>query len=47
MIMMELGECGKDILEGVAGIIFLQYIFCPILLTLSMTIAIGISSDWS
>uniref|UniRef100_A0A7S3LDP2 Auxin efflux carrier n=1 Tax=Amphora coffeiformis TaxID=265554 RepID=A0A7S3LDP2_9STRA len=47
MIMIELGDCGKEVLEGVAGVIFVQYAVCPIFLTLTMTVAIGIASDWS
>lgn len=47
MIMIELGDCGKEVLEGVASVIFVQYAVCPILLTFTMTIAIGIASDWS
>jgi hypothetical protein len=47
MIMIELGECGKEVLESVAGVIFVQYAVCPILLTITMTVAIGIASDWS
>ena len=47
MIMIELGGCGKEVLEGVASVIFVQYAVCPILLTFTMTVAIGIASDWS
>ena len=47
MIMIELGDCGKEVLEGVASVIFVQYAVCPVLLTLTMTVAIGIASDWS
>ena len=47
MIMIELGDCGKEVLEGVAGVIFVQYAVCPIFLTFTMTVAIGIASDWS
>lgn len=47
MIMIELGDCGKEVLEGVASVIFVQYAVCPVFLTITMTIAIGIASDWS
>ena len=45
--MIELGDCGKDVLEGVASVIFVQYAVCLVLLTITMTLAIGITSDWS
>lgn len=47
MIMIELGGCAKEVLEGVANVIFVQYAVAPVLLTMTMTVAIGIASDWS
>lgn len=45
MVMVELS--GSNAKEGIARVIALQYAFAPIILSVTMTIAIGIASNWS
>ena len=45
IVMVELS--GSDAKEGIARVIALQYLVAPILLSLTMTIAIGVASDWT
>jgi hypothetical protein len=45
MVMVELSGSGAK--EGIARVIALQYAIAPILLSLSMTVAIGVASGWS
>jgi predicted permease len=45
MVMVELSR--SDTKEGIASVIALQYAVAPLILSLTMTIAIGIASDWS
>ena len=47
MIMIELADCDAAIMEGVANVIAMQYIVAPILLSLTMSVAIGVASEWS
>ena len=47
MIMIELSGCDIAVLEGVANVIALQYVVAPVVLSLTMTIAIGIASGWT
>jgi hypothetical protein len=47
MIMIELADADAGILEGVANVIALQYAVAPVILSLTMTIAIGVASEWS
>jgi predicted permease len=44
MVMVELSGGAK---EGIARVIAWQYAASPILLSLSMTIAVGVASEWS
>jgi hypothetical protein len=43
--MVELSGSGAK--EGIARVIALQYAIAPIILSLTMTIAIGVASDWT
>jgi hypothetical protein len=45
MIMVELSGSGAK--EGMARVIALQYLFAPIILSVTMTVAIGVASGWS
>jgi len=45
MVMVELS--GSSAKEGIARVIALQYFVAPVILSLTMTIAIGIASGWS
>lgn len=45
MVMVELSGSGAK--EGIARVIALQYAVAPLILSLTMTIAIGVSSGWS
>lgn len=45
MVMVELS--GSKVKEGIARVIALQYAVAPVILSLTMTIAIGVASDWS
>jgi predicted permease len=45
MVMVELS--GSDTKEGIARVIALQYAVAPVILSLTMTVAIGVASDWS
>lgn len=45
MVMVELS--GSNAKEGIARVIALQYAFAPLILSITMTIAIGIASNWS
>ena len=47
MIMIELADCEPEILEGVANCIAMQYAVAPIVLSFTMTVAIGVASEWS
>jgi predicted permease len=44
MVMVELSGSGAK--EGIAGVIALQYAVAPIILSLTMSIAIGIAAEW-
>jgi hypothetical protein len=45
MIMVELSGSGAK--EGMASVIALQYLVAPIVLSCTMTIAIGVASGWA
>jgi hypothetical protein len=45
MVMVELSGSGAK--EGMANVIALQYLVAPVVLSCTMTIAIGIASGWS
>jgi hypothetical protein len=45
MVMVELSGSGAK--EGIARVIALQYLFAPVILSVTMTVAIGIASSWS
>jgi hypothetical protein len=45
MVMVELSGSGAK--EGMASVIALQYLVAPIVLSCTMTIAIGVASGWS
>ena len=45
MVMVELS--GSSAKEGIARVIALQYFVAPVIMSLTMTIAIGIASGWS
>jgi len=45
MVMVELSGSGAK--EGIAAVIALQYAVAPIILSLTMTVAVGIASGWS
>jgi predicted permease len=45
MVMVELSGSGAT--EGIASAIALQYAVAPFILTLTMSVAIGVASDWS
>lgn len=45
MVMVELSGSGAK--EDIAQAIALQYAVAPVILSLSMTVAIGVASDWS
>ena len=45
MIIVELSGSGAK--EGIARVIALQYAVAPVILSLTMTIAIGVASGWS
>jgi hypothetical protein len=45
MVMVELSGSGSK--QGLSRIIFWQYAVAPILLSLSMTIAVGMADKWS
>jgi hypothetical protein len=45
MVMVELSGSGAK--EGMARVIALQYLCAPIILSITMTIAIGVASGWS
>jgi hypothetical protein len=45
MVMVELS--GSDAKEGIASVIAMQYACAPIILSLTMTVAIGVASGWS
>lgn len=45
MVMVELS--GSKAKEGIARVIALQYAVAPVILSLTMTIAIGVASEWS
>ena len=45
MVMVELS--GSNTKEGIASVIALQYAAAPILLSLSMSVAIGVASRWT
>ena len=45
MVMVELS--GSGVKEGIAQVIAWQYLAAPILLSLSMTLAVGMASHWS
>jgi predicted permease len=45
MVMVELSGSGAK--EGIARVIALQYAVAPVILSVTMTIAIGVASDWS
>jgi hypothetical protein len=45
MVMVELS--GSNAKEGIASVIALQYATAPIILSLTMSVAIGVASRWS
>jgi hypothetical protein len=45
IVMVELSGSGAK--EGMARVIALQYLFAPIILSVTMTIAIGVASGWT
>ena len=45
MVMVELS--GSEAKEGIAQVIALQYAVAPLVLSLTMTVAIGVASEWS
>jgi predicted permease len=45
MVMVELS--GSNAKEGIARVIALQYAVAPLILSMTMTIAIGVASEWS
>lgn len=45
MVMVELSGSGAK--EGIARVIALQYAVAPIILSVTMTIAIGVASNWT
>jgi hypothetical protein len=45
MVMVELS--GSNAKEGIARVIALQYAVAPVILSLAMTVTIGVASDWS
>lgn len=45
MVMVELS--GSNTKEGIAQVIALQYAAAPIILSLTMSVAVGIASSWS
>jgi predicted permease len=45
MVMVELS--GSDAKEGIARVIALQYAVAPLILSLTMTVAIGVADSWS
>ena len=45
MVMVELS--GSGVKEGMAQVIAWQYLVAPVLLSLSMTLAVGMASRWS
>lgn len=45
MVMVELSGSGAK--EGIARVIALQYLAAPVILSLTMTIAIGVADGWS
>jgi hypothetical protein len=47
MIMIELADGDASIMEGVANVIAMQYIVAPVILSLTMSVAIGVASEWS
>ena len=44
MVMVELS--GSDTKEGIAQVIALQYACAPIMLSLTMSLVVGIASSW-
>lgn len=47
MVMVELSGSGASAKEGIARVIALQYAVAPVILSVTMTIAIGIASNWT
>lgn len=45
MIMVELS--GSQVKEGIATVIAFQYALAPLILSLTMSVAVGIASNWS
>ena len=45
MVMVELSGSGSK--EGIAQVIAWQYMAAPIILSLTMTVAVGFASHWS
>ena len=45
MVMVELS--GSRAKEGIAQVIALQYAIAPLVLSITMTVAIGVASEWS
>ena len=45
MVMVELS--GSNTKEGIAQVIALQYAVAPIILSCTMSVAVGIASSWS
>lgn len=45
IVMVELSGSGAK--EGMARVIALQYLFAPLILSVTMTIAIGVASGWT
>ena len=47
MVIVELGQPTAGVKEGIAQAIALQYAIAPLVLSMTMTVAIGVASDWS